>query len=177
MEAWVVVEDPVVVEVALGAAEVVEEALMEAWVAATVTGSAPTRHAGTTTSHGEYSATGAQHRAMVQVGLVDLIMGHQECEAACGAGPVEAVVEIVVVVEAVAPWVDEVVEVPWAVEVHLWVAAEVALDQDVEALAEVDLCVVDLGETEVTEEQGRTKKCPVKCVPLHWLHLLLHSVC
>lgn len=163
VEAWVVVEDPVVVEVALGAVEVVEEALKGAWVAAMETGSAPTRHVATTTSHGEYSATGAQHRVTVRVDRVDLITGHLECEVACGAGHVEAVVVTVAVAEAAAPWVDAGVVAPWAVEDHQWVAAEVALGQAVEALVVVDLCVVDLGETEVIEEQGLTRKWPVKC--------------
>lgn len=164
MEAWVVVEDLVGVEVALGVVEVVEEALTEAWVAVMETGSAPTRHVETTTSHGGYSATGVQHHATVQVDRVDLIMGGRlECEVACGAGLEEAVVVTVGVVEEAAQWVDVAVEAPWEVEDHPWVAAEVDLGQAVEALVVVDLCVVDLAGTEVTEEQGLTRKWPVKC--------------
>lgn len=86
MVAWVAVEGPVVEgevpEEAAALEEVVGVVPIMAWVAATETGSAPTRHVATTTFPGVFSATGVQHHVMVRVGREVPTMGRQACEVA-----------------------------------------------------------------------------------------------
>lgn len=133
-----------------------------AWAAATVTGSAPTRHVGTTTSRGGCSATAAQRLVTVRVALVvpTALEARPGCGAACVVAPVVAAEATGAVHVEGVPWVGAVEAVaPWAAaaEDHPWVAVGAALALVVAVLAVGVQCGAAPEGTEETGERGLTR--------------------
>lgn len=151
-----------------------------AWAAAMVTGSAPTRRVGTTTSRGGCSATGARRLVTVRVALVvpTAPEARPGCGVACVGAPVVAAEATGAVHVEADPWVGAVEAVaPWAAaEDHPWVAVGAALVLDAAVLAVGVQCGAAPEGTEETGERGLTrcsrKLQHVPLPPLGWRHSL-----